>query len=118
MLLDRTDRQQLPGCVQRQGGLIRVYGAHLRQACCASRLLTRPRVKVARVVDGRVYHQGSPTIWWSYDLAARKIAVSEYQFRAPPEWFAESYAAYYQKRLPSSHPLYDWLEAERPKKNS
>lgn len=33
--------------------------------------------------------------WVSYDVSARTRQVSNYQFRAPGEWFAEAYAAYY-----------------------
>jgi hypothetical protein len=34
--------------------------------------------------------------WVSYKHEARTRKVSTYQFRAPGEWFAEAYAAYYQ----------------------
>lgn len=34
--------------------------------------------------------------WVSYKHEARARKVSTYQFRAPGEWFAEAYAAYYQ----------------------
>lgn len=34
--------------------------------------------------------------WFSYDLSARARKVSQYQFRAPGEWFAEAYATYHE----------------------
>ena len=40
----------------------------------------------------------------SYKLSARKQGIHGYQFRAPGEWFAELYAAYYSKKLKPSHP--------------
>jgi hypothetical protein len=45
----------------------------------------------------RVYHESySWPQWVSYKHAARAKKMSTYQFRAPGEWFAEAYAAYYQ----------------------
>jgi hypothetical protein len=46
-------------------------------------------------VDGRVYQEAYMDKWFSYALAARDRQVRDYQFRAPGEWFAEVYAAYY-----------------------
>ncbi len=34
--------------------------------------------------------------WARFEFAARARKVSQYQFRAPGEWFAEAYAAYYE----------------------
>lgn len=34
--------------------------------------------------------------WYHYKHEARSRKVSQYQFRAPGEWFAEAYAAYYE----------------------
>lgn len=65
-------------------------------------------------VGGRIYQESYPDKWWSYSLAARGTAVSEYQFRAPGEWFAEAYSAFYEERLPTSHPLHGWLQAQGP----
>ncbi|HEX8109170.1 MAG TPA: hypothetical protein VF516_15660, partial [Kofleriaceae bacterium] len=48
------------------------------------------------VIDGRVYHEAYAGRWVSYEAAARARKVSNYQFRAPGEWFAEAYAAYYE----------------------
>ena len=67
--------------------------------------------------DKRVYQQGYPGQWYSYDSAAQSIALTNYQFRAPGEWFAESYAAFYirpaPRLLPQSHPLYKTLEDDK-----
>ncbi len=68
-----------------------------------------------RAINGRVYHQAYEDQWVSYDLAARRQAFSSYQFRAPGEWFAELYAAYYSGQLKESHPAVAWLkELETP----
>ena len=47
-------------------------------------------------VGGKTYVYSKDTSLYSYDTAARARQVSNYQFRAPGEWFAEAYAAYYQ----------------------
>lgn len=47
---------------------------------------------------GRNYHRayGSNTSLWSFDAGVRSAKmVSEYQWRAPGEWFAEAYQVYY-----------------------
>ena len=36
--------------------------------------------------------------------------VSNYQYAAPPEWFAELYAMYYTDNLKPSHAHYDLLD--------
>ena len=46
----------------------------------------------------------------SYLYAARAQGITGYQFRAPGEWFAELYAAYFAKRLKKSHPAVAWLK--------
>ena len=44
----------------------------------------------------RVYRKNhSYNQWMSFDLAARDTKVSNYQFYAPEEWFAELYSHYY-----------------------
>lgn len=58
----------------------------------------------------RVYHEAYPREWVSYDAAARKKALTGYQFRAPAEWFAELYAGYKSKKLGPKHPARAWLE--------
>ncbi|HRC54477.1 MAG TPA: DUF4157 domain-containing protein, partial [Kofleriaceae bacterium] len=47
-------------------------------------------------LGGRIYHESYEKNWVSYKQSARDRKVSTYQFRAPSEWFAEAYAAYYQ----------------------
>jgi hypothetical protein len=47
-------------------------------------------------LGGRIYQRSYNSTWTAYDQTARAKKVSEYQFRAPGEWFAEAYAAYYQ----------------------
>lgn len=61
-------------------------------------------------VQGRVYFFSANGGWFSYDARARRAKVSNYQFNAPPEWFAELYAVYQQEVLPDSHPHYRLLE--------
>jgi hypothetical protein len=64
-------------------------------------------------VEGtRVYQQSQGQNWVSYPLLVRKRGVSSYQFRAPAEWFAELYAAYYMDKLSDSHPDAAWLKDE------
>ncbi|WP_437333581.1 hypothetical protein [Sorangium sp. So ce394] len=46
-------------------------------------------------VDGRIYHVDQYDNWVSYNADARNNAVSNYQFSTPAEWFAETYASYY-----------------------
>ena len=63
-------------------------------------------------IDGRVYHESYEGQWVSYQLSARKTEVTEYQFRAPGEWFAEVYACYFTDKLKDSHPMKEWLDSE------
>ncbi|WP_437658373.1 hypothetical protein [Sorangium sp. So ce1182] len=46
-------------------------------------------------VDGRIYQVDHYDQWVSYSADARNNAVSNYQFSTPAEWFAETYASYY-----------------------
>jgi hypothetical protein len=49
------------------------------------------------IVGNHVYQRSYPPAFWvRYEKAARNKLVSKYQFRAPGEWFAEVYAAYYR----------------------
>jgi len=65
-------------------------------------------------IEGRVYQMSYDTPQWvSYKLEARKRGIHGYQFRAPGEWFAELYAAYYMGVLKPTHPaVKDWLPAK------
>ncbi len=61
--------------------------------------------------DHRVYQESYKNKWTSYPIEERKKGITGYQFRAPGEWFAELYAAYYIKpsKLKKSHPAVAWL---------
>jgi hypothetical protein len=50
----------------------------------------------SQAVNGRVFQAVGGTYWTSYSLKARARRVSDYQFYAPAEWFAEAYSAYYE----------------------
>lgn len=68
-------------------------------------------------IGGRVYQEAyDDDRWRSYDYAARARGISGYQFRAPAEWFAELYAAYFGGKLKASHPAMSWLTQFQPKK--
>ena len=73
----------------------------------------------ALAIGGRVYQEayGFGGGWWnSYALSARSQGIHGYQFRAPGEWFAELYAAYYSDKLKPSHPIVSDLAALEPPK--
>jgi hypothetical protein len=63
-------------------------------------------------IDNRVYQQAYSKTWVSYAVGVRPRGISQYQFRAPGEWFAELYAMYYLKKLPKTHADAAWLKAE------
>ncbi|MBX3608196.1 MAG: hypothetical protein KF788_23185, partial [Piscinibacter sp.] len=67
----------------------------------------------AHAIDGRVYHEAYAGHWVSYKYAARSQGITGYQFRAPAEWFAELYAAYYSGKLNPKHTAASWLHAMR-----
>lgn len=67
------------------------------------------------VINGRFYARVDNN-WRSYRVAARSKGVSQYQFKAPAEWFAELYAAYQMKKLPDSHPDAKWLAERYPRR--
>jgi hypothetical protein len=48
------------------------------------------------VLGGRIFEESYDKSWNSYAAEARSRKTSKYQFRAPGEWFAEAYAAYYE----------------------
>lgn len=62
------------------------------------------------LIGTRVFHEGYANTWFSYEAAARKQAITGYQFRAPGEWFSELYAAYKSDKLKDSHPAKPWLD--------
>jgi hypothetical protein len=66
----------------------------------------------AFAIDGRIYQESYKGDWCSYEATQRKKGVSSYQFRSPVEWFAEAYAAFFMGKLPTAHPLHDWLTKE------
>jgi hypothetical protein len=61
-------------------------------------------------IGDRIYHEAYPRTWVSYLADARKQGLTGYQFRAPPEWFAELYAGYRSKKLKPNHPAMDFLK--------
>lgn len=67
----------------------------------------------AHAIDGRVYHEAYAGHWVSYKYAARSQGITGYQFRAPAEWFAELYAAYYSGKLNPKHTAAPWLHKMR-----
>jgi hypothetical protein len=60
-------------------------------------------------IGTRIYQEAYPRTWVSYLAVARKQGLTGYQFRAPPEWFAELYAGYRSNKLKPNHPAMDWL---------
>ena len=62
-------------------------------------------------IGDRVYHEAYAGSWVSYRLAARAQGITGYQFRAPAEWFAELYAAFWSKKLNPKHPAAAWLKS-------
>jgi len=68
--------------------------------------------KAAKIaVNQRVCHEAYAGDWYSYALSARAATgISDYQWRAPGEWFAEIYALYYLGKLANTHPMYAWFE--------
>lgn len=67
---------------------------------------------VKYAVGGRVYQEAYSGSWVSYEPSALSQRVTNYQFRAPGEWFADAYACYFLGKLPDSHPLGRWLATQ------
>jgi hypothetical protein len=61
-------------------------------------------------INKRVIQETYKGKWRSYSLAARDDAVTSYQFRAPGEWFAEIYAAYYCGLIKRSDSRVAWFQ--------
>jgi len=57
-----------------------------------------------------VYQEAYADRWVSYLLPERTKGVTAYQWRAPGEWFAELYMAWYGKKLKPNHPFAHWLK--------
>lgn len=57
-----------------------------------------------------IYHEAYARSWVGYLAAARKKALTGYQFRAPGEWFAELYAGFRSGKLKDTHPAMEWLK--------
>ncbi|WP_207478932.1 hypothetical protein [Arenibaculum pallidiluteum] len=83
----------------------------IRKASKSKVLYMKGPSEAAKVAIGdRVYIESYPGDWWSYSLAKRQeTQVSDYQWRAPGEWFAELYAMYYLGKLAKGHDLYKWF---------
>ena len=64
-------------------------------------------------INGRIYQQAYDSKWVSYLQAARVTKLTNYQFRAPGEWYSEVYALFFSDRLKSNHPLYAILGADK-----
>lgn len=62
-------------------------------------------------IGDTVYQEAYSNQWVSYLLAERSKGVTAYQWRAPGEWFAELYMAWYGKKLKPNHPFASWLKA-------
>lgn len=60
-------------------------------------------------IGDRIYQEAYPRTWVSYLAEARKKGLTGYQFRAPPEWFAELYAGFRSNKLKPNHPAMEWL---------
>lgn len=63
-------------------------------------------------VGPTVYQESYKGKWVSYAVSARATGVSNYQFRADGEWFAEIYAAYYQGLLGKGHADAAWFKTD------
>ncbi|MCB9745981.1 MAG: hypothetical protein H6740_25625 [Alphaproteobacteria bacterium] len=62
----------------------------------------------------RCYTLSNSGAWYSYHHPCRLQGVTNYQFNAPGEWFAELYSFYFAGKLPDSHPaVKGFLEALR-----
>ena len=71
----------------------------------------------AHAIAGRVYHEAYDGSWVGYNYAARSQGITGYQFRAPAEWFAELYAAFYSGKLNPKHTAAPWLHKLKAESN-
>ncbi|MEP6739032.1 MAG: hypothetical protein ABJA61_01550 [Caldimonas sp.] len=63
-------------------------------------------------IAGSVFQESYGGNWVSYALSARGAKISDYQFRAPGEWYAEAYSAYFVGKLKPAHPLHALLKGD------
>jgi hypothetical protein len=84
----------------------------IRMSGSSNGLWDKGKAGTEHAIGDRVYQQAYKDDWYSYDKKARAKGVSAYQFRAPAEWFAELYAAYYMEKLSDKHPDVAWLDGE------
>lgn len=86
-----------------------VYKAFPRILADSAPWMRKPTVSLG----GKTFHEAyKGSTWVRYDVSARARQVSNYQFRAPGEWFAEVYAAYYDPAGATKGAL---LQARDPK---
>lgn len=64
-------------------------------------------------IGSSVFQQAYGHEWVSYALSARSAKVTDYQFRADGEWYAEAYAAFFLGKLKPSHPLHPILTKDK-----
>ena len=60
-------------------------------------------------VENQVYQEAYSGQWWKYSVKVRGKGISDYQFRAPGEWFSELYSAYYLGAISKTHADYKWF---------
>ena len=96
-LLDRLVREQL----------VRNYLVENRYRIGDKQLTDLIQQEQSFQVDGQFFSEAYDRSWYSYDVSARDIQLSNYQFRAPSDWFAEFYASFYLGLVDGSHPFYD-----------
>lgn len=64
-------------------------------------------------IGGSVVQESYGGHWVSYALSARTAKITDYQFRAEGEWYAEAYAAFFLGKLKPSHPLHPILTQDK-----
>lgn len=64
-------------------------------------------------LGGSVFQESYGGKWVSYALSARSAKVTDYQFRADGEWYAEAYAAFFLGKLKEGHPLHPILTKDK-----
>jgi hypothetical protein len=64
-------------------------------------------------IGSSVFQQAYSSQWVSYAVSARGAKLTNYQFRAEGEWYAEAYAAFFLGKLPEGHAIYADLDADK-----